>query len=105
MDNLGLMKIIVIVTLVSVMFLFTSAYSESEIPIFIKNNAEKILHEDYTHGIMISVLEDMAREKILPETVYEATQFYVIPEKGKTLFVKISGQINDYGKTDLYLLP
>ena len=97
------MKIIVVM-LVCAMFLFTSAYSESEIPIFIKNNAEKILQEGYVHGIMISTLEDMAREKILPKTVYEYIQFHTIPEKGKILLVKISGQINDYGKTGLVSL-
>ncbi len=93
------MKIMIIVVLVSGMSLFTSAYSESEIPLYIKNNAEKILYEDYPSDIVISILKDMAREKILPKTVYENAQFYTIPEKGKLLFVKISGQINDYGKT------
>ena len=93
------MKIIVIIMLASVMFLFASAHSESEIPISIKNNAEKILQKGYDHGIMISILEDMAREKILPKAVYEDTQFHTLPEEGKPLLVKISGQINDYGKT------
>lgn len=98
------MKILLLVILTFVMVSSESAYSDKEIPISIRNDAEKMLQGEFRHIPMVSIIEDMAREKIFTNIINEDHKFYILPDFGKIILVKISGQLSDYGKTGYVLI-
>ena len=97
------MKILLIGIIAFVIF-FVSASSYGEIPSSIKNNAEQMLNRNFEHSGIVSVIEDIARENFFTKVIHENHQFHILPELGKIIFIKISGQMEDYGKTGSVLI-
>jgi len=89
------MKIIVVALLFTISF--SMAYSE--IPDSIK---DKTQHLAFTNNLnektITSIIEELSRHKIIKNTK-EISQIYTIPTVGKIDFVKISGRIDEFGRT------
>ena len=81
--------------------LLINTYSENvEIPDWIKDNAEKlVIQNNFNKDHMMPILENLSNTGIIKNTLHVETQMYGIPDRGKTIFVNITGNVNDYGKT------
>jgi len=92
------MKNIVIISCLLV-FSFTFAYSEVQIPDSIKENTNQLyLQNNLNEKTLLSVLENLSDKKII-KNIPIGGQVYSIPVVGKTDFIKISGGIHEFGKT------
>ncbi|MGD2106127.1 MAG: hypothetical protein PVH93_00815 [Nitrosopumilaceae archaeon] len=89
------MKIIFLALLIVISFSF--AYSE--IPDSIKLETKQLHSSNNLDEKTISVIiSDMANQKLIKNTI-DSRHIYHIPRVGETDFVKISGRIDEYGKT------
>lgn len=92
------MKSIAIITCLLV-FTFTLAYSEVQIPESIKNNAKQLHAQDnLDEGAIVWILSNLSDKKII-KNIPIGSQVYSVPDKGNTDFIKISGRIHEFGKT------
>lgn len=91
------MKIIFFLIFISLMPFFISAYADIELTNPLKNNIEKQFQNNLRIVPMSSVLEELARQDFLSNIITD-NQF-LIPNDKKTSFVKLSGQIPEYGNT------
>ena len=91
------MKIMMVLIFVIVLSFLSLAYAESELFDHIKNNLQQILEKGLTHDKVISVVEELTRQGVLSATFYHDQ--IVLSNDKKTTFVKLSGQINESGKT------
>ena len=97
------MKIIAII----VCFLVISislAYSEEQIPNLIKEDAMQLYSQNnFDENDVRSILTTLSDQKII-KNIPSNQEIYLIPEIGKTDFIKISGKINEYGRTAYIVL-
>jgi len=92
------MKSIVIIFCLLV-FSFTFAYSEVQIPDSIKDNAKNLyIQNNLNEKTIVSILENLSDKKII-KNIPVGSQVYSIPAGGKADFIKISGGIHEFGKT------
>jgi predicted transcriptional regulator len=89
------MKTIFLVMLIAISFSF--AYSE--IPDSIKLETKQLYSSNNLNEKTISkIISDMANQKLIKNTI-DSRHIYLIPRGGETDFVKITGRIDEYGKT------
>ena len=89
------MKIILLVILLTISFSF--AYSE--IPDSIKQETKQLSSsKNLTEKTVSQIISDMAEQKLV-KNIRAVQQIYTIPLEGQTDFIKISGRIDEFGKT------
>ena len=89
------MKIILLTLLLAISFSF--AYSE--IPDSLKDETKQLSSsENLTEKTVSQIISDMANQKLIQNTK-AAQQIYALPTGGESDFIKISGRIDEYGKT------
>lgn len=89
------MKIIILVLLIAISFSF--AYSEISDPI--KLETKQLYSSNNLNEKTVSkIISDMTNQQLIKNTI-DSRHIYLIPRGGDTDFVKISGRINEYGKT------
>ena len=91
------MKTIFFLISISLMSFLVFAYADTELTNFLKNNIEKQFQNNLRTTPVSSVLEELSRQDFLSNVV-SSNQFIISSDK-KTNFVKLSGQIAEYGKT------
>ena len=85
-------------------FSFTLAYSEAQIPDSIKDNVQQLyLQDNLDEKAIVSILANLSDQKII-KNIPVGEQVYSIPEVGKTDFIKISGGIHEFGRTAQVIL-
>jgi len=83
---------------------FTIAYSEVQIPDSIKDNAKQMHSQNNLDERAVkSILANLSEQKII-KNIPDGKQIYSIPEGGNTDFIKISGRIQEFGKTAQVML-
>ena len=89
--------IAIIACLLSIPFAYS--FAEGEISESIKDQAKQFhVQDNLNEKTVMSLLVDLADQKIIKNT-HSAKQIYSIPAAGGTDFIKISGRINEFGKT------
>lgn len=92
------MKIILIITCILAVSV-GYAYSESEIPSYIKEESKQLnLKNNITEKTVMRILADFSKHNIIKNT-QAVQQIYTIPDYGQTGFVKLSGRIAEFGRT------
>jgi hypothetical protein len=80
-------------------FTFAYSYAEVDIPESIKSEAKQLYSQNnLNEKTVLSLLVDLSNQKIIKNT-HDAKQIYSIPASGGSDFIKISGRINEFGKT------
>ncbi len=91
------MKIIPIILLVS--FTFSFCFAESQIPDSIKDNAKQLnLKNNLDEKNVKLIIKSLINQKII-KNVQIFQSIYLLPEDGNTEFIKLSGRINEFGRT------
>lgn len=91
------MKLVGILLLMSVSFSVCSA--ELLIPTSIKEDAKQMaLAKKLNEENMLSLISSLVQQKIIKNNG-ALQQIYTIPVDGKTEFIKLSGRINEFGRT------
>ena len=89
------MKIILLTLLLTISFSF--AYSE--IPDSLKEQTKQFSSsKNLTEKTISQIISDMTNQKLIKNTK-AAQQIYVLPSGGESDFIKISGRIEEFGKT------
>ena len=89
--------IAVIACLLSITFAYS--YAEVQIPESIKDETKQLHSQNMLdEKTVMSLLTDLSDQKIIKNT-HSAKQIYSVPASGSTDFIKISGRINEFGKT------
>ena len=96
------MKIILILFSITVIPFLVFAYGDIELTNSLKNNVEKQFQNNLRSISMSSILEELARQELLSNTV--SNNQFVISNNKNIHFVKLSGQIAEYGKTGSVVL-
>jgi len=92
------MKTFVIIScLLSVTFAF--AYGDSAIPEWVKNDVKQLYFEDKLNNKAIKSILGKLIDQNLIKNKHPVQQIYTIPRVGETDFIKISGRINEFGRT------
>ena len=93
-----MMKIIAVITcLLSITFAYS--YAEVQIPESIKEETKQLYSQNMLdEKTVMSLLTDLSNQKII-KNIHSAKQIYSVPASGSTDFIKISGRINEFGKT------
>ena len=87
----------IIACLVSITITF--AYGESEVPDWIKEDVKQLyLENNLDETAVNSIIANLSNQKLIKNT-HPSQQIYTIPSIGETDFIKISGRINEFGKT------
>jgi hypothetical protein len=93
------MAIISVLSFLPVLLLLNTSTTSTDIPDWIKDNAEKLTiqnnSEDYQ---IISFLTNLSNTGMIKNPTSESST-YGIPDKGKIVFVNLSGNVNEYRKT------
>lgn len=92
------------VILVSVLFLIPASAQSVEIPNWIKEQAEKIVIQNNINSDVMLVLENLSNIGMIKNTIHTESKFYHIPSRGETVFVNLSGNVNEYGRSGFILL-
>jgi len=92
------------VILLSVLFLIPASAQSVEIPNWIKEQAEKIAIQNNVNPDVMSVLENLSNVGMIKNTTHAETKIYHTPSRGETVFVNLSGNVNEYGKSGSVLL-
>ncbi|MBA4452142.1 MAG: hypothetical protein H2B03_03060 [Nitrosopumilaceae archaeon] len=91
------MKIILFTLLLVVSFSFSFAYSE--IPDSLKEKTKQFSSsKNLTEKTVSQIISDMAIQKLIKNTK-AVQQIYTLPTGGESDFIKISGRIDEFGKT------
>ena len=89
--------IAIIICLLSITFVYS--YAEVQIPDSIKDEARQLYSQkNINEKTVMSILIDLSNQKIIKNT-HPAKQVYSIPAVGNTDFIKISGRIDEFGRT------
>ena len=91
------MKSIFFLTTISLMSLLVFVYADTESITSLKNNVERQFQNNLRDIPIPFVLEELVRQEFLSNVII-SNQFIISSDK-KTNFVKLSGQITEYGKT------
>jgi hypothetical protein len=87
----------VIACLLSITFAYS--YAEVQIPESIKEETKQMYSQNMLgEKTVMSLLTDLSNQKII-KNIHSAKQIYSVPASGSTDFIKISGRINEFGKT------
>lgn len=71
-----------------------------DIPNWIKDDAKKqFIQNNFDESQIMPFLENLSNMGIIKNTIHTEFQTYGIPNKGETVFVDLSGNVNEYGKT------
>jgi hypothetical protein len=92
------------IVLLSVLFLIPVSAQSVEIPDWIKEQAEKIAIQNNANPDVMSVLENLSSIGMIKNPIHVETKIYYIPSRGETVFVNLSGNVNEYGKSGFVLL-
>ena len=91
------MKIIPIILLIS--FTFSFCFAELQISDSIKNNSKQlILKNNLDEKNVMSIIKILINQKII-KNVQISQSIYLLPEGGNTEFIKLSGRIDEFGRT------
>ena len=94
-----------ILIILSFLFLINTYAESVEIPHWLKDNAEKItIQTNPTQKDMILLLKDLLNTGLVTNISHDDSQIYEIPLRGQTVFVNLSGNVNEYGKSGFVLL-
>ena len=78
---------------------FAYSYAEVQIPESIKDETKQLHSQNMLYEkTVMSLLTDLSNQKII-KNIHSAKQIYSVPASGSTDFIKISGRINEFGKT------
>ena len=83
-----------------------NVYSEiQDMPDWIKHDAEKLkIQNKFNEYSLMPILENLSKQGIIKNTVTDKYRIYNIPERGEITFVRLFGQIYEYGKSGLVSL-
>lgn len=90
--------------LLFVLFLISATAQSVEIPDWVKEQAEKVAIQNNADPDVMSVLENLSSTGMIKNPIHTETKIYHIPSRGETVFVSISGNVNEYGKSGFVLL-
>ena len=91
------MKLIPIILLIS--FTFSLCFAELQIPDSIKNDAKQMNQKnEFDEKIVMSIIKSLLNQKII-KNAQVSQLIYPLPEEGNTEFIKLSGRINEFGRT------
>ena len=93
-----------ILMFLTVLLLTNMSSQQIEIPGWIKDNAEKITTQNNPRQDIMSILENLSNAGIIKNTIPADAPTYEIPPRGKTTFVPLSGNVNEYGASGSVLL-
>ncbi len=92
------------VILLSVLFLIPASAQSVEIPDWIKDQAENIAIQNNVNQDVLTVLENLSSIGMIKNPIHTETKTYHVPSRGETVFVNLSGNVNEYGKSGSVLL-
>ena len=91
------MKLILIILLIS--FTFSFCFAELQISDSIKDNAKQLnLKNNLNEKNVMSIIKSLINQKII-KNVQTSQSIYLLPADGYTKFIKLSGRINEFGRT------
>ena len=89
----------VILLLFFIFLTCSTCYAELQIPETIKENIEQMkMNDKLNEKYIIPIITSMVDQRIIQNN-HITSQIYILPEEGKTDFVKISGKIDEFRKT------
>jgi hypothetical protein len=78
---------------------FAYSFAEVQIPDSIKDDGRQLYSQNnLNEKTVMSILVDLSDQKIIKNT-HSEKQIYSVPASGSTDFIKISGRINEFGRT------
>jgi predicted transcriptional regulator len=99
------MIIITIIVFLLIISNLSYIYSESEIPIWIKHDAEKLKKQNnLNENTLMHILEILAKQGIIKKTISSENHTFPIPERGKFTVIPLFGNVNEYRKSGLVSL-
>ncbi|HSB83248.1 MAG TPA: hypothetical protein VLD64_02015 [Nitrosarchaeum sp.] len=98
------MLVVTTLFLLCALFLIPTSVQSVDIPNWIKDQAEKIPIQNIDDHDVMSVLENLSSIGMIKNIIHDESNVYQIPSKGETVFVNISGNVNEYGKSGFVLL-
>lgn len=94
------MAIVTILVFLPVLLLLNVSSTYMDIPNWIKDDAKKqFIQNNFDKSQIMPFLENLSNTGIIKNTIHTEFQTYGIPNKGETVFVDLSGNVNEYGKT------
>lgn len=99
------MLIISILVCLLIISHLNNAYPETEIPVWIKHDAEKLkIQNNLNENTLIHILEILSKQGIIKNRIPAENHTYRIPERGEFTFVPLFGNVNEYRKSGLVSL-
>jgi len=93
-------KIIAITVFLLIIFNLSNIYSESEIPIWIKLDAQKLKQQNnLNENTLIHILEILSKQGIIKNTIPSENHTFQIPDKGRFTTIPLFGNVNEYRKS------
>lgn len=94
------MDIAIILVFLPILLMLNTSTTYMDIPDWIKDDAKKLsMKNNFDDSQIMPFLENLSNIGIIKNTIHAEFQTYNIPNKGETVFVKLSGNVNEYGKT------